>query len=151
MRQVGPNALQLVGDPRRQLNLSGCNRGGERDGNGSRDRRCFGCCRLGRRPPLRVGHHAGLLLPEEINENALRGFMSTHRLPDPDLVIRSGGERRLSDFLLFECSMAELFFSDHMWPEFDESMLDTAFEAYRRRQRRFGRTPEQRAVEQSVG
>lgn len=89
--------------------------------------------------------HAGLLLPEEINERSLRGFMSTHSLPDPDLVIRSGGEKRLSDFLLFECSMAELFFSDSMWPDFDEKLLDAAFQAYGQRQRRFGHTPEQSA------
>ncbi len=87
--------------------------------------------------------HAGLLLPEEIDESAIRGFMTTSALPDPDLVIRTGGEKRLSDFLLFESAMSELFFSNVMWPDFDEEVLDKAIAAYQRRQRRFGRTPEQ--------
>jgi undecaprenyl diphosphate synthase len=89
---------------------------------------------------------AGILLPEEIDERAIRRFMSTGKLPDPDLVIRTGGEKRLSDFLLFEAAMSELFFSDLMWPDFDETVLDAAIEAFGRRQRRFGRTVEQLAV-----
>jgi undecaprenyl diphosphate synthase len=86
---------------------------------------------------------AGLLLPEEVDEKAIRRFMSTCALPDPDLIIRTGGEKRLSDFLLFESAMSELFFCDKMWPDFDETTLDEAISAFRRRQRRFGRTPEQ--------
>jgi undecaprenyl diphosphate synthase len=89
---------------------------------------------------------AGILLPEEIDEKAIRSYMTTCSLPDPDLVIRTGGEKRLSDFLLFESAMSELFFSDVMWPEFDETVLDAAITAYGRRQRRFGRTPEQIAA-----
>jgi undecaprenyl diphosphate synthase len=88
---------------------------------------------------------AGLLLPEEVDERAIRRFLTTSATPDPDLVIRTGGEKRLSDFLLFECAMSELYFSDVMWPDFDEAILDDALAAYRRRQRRFGRTPEQLA------
>jgi undecaprenyl diphosphate synthase len=90
--------------------------------------------------------HAGLLLPEEIDENAIRRFMTTGDMPDPDLVIRTGGEKRLSDFLLFESAMSELFFCSDMWPDFTESTLDAAIASYSRRQRRFGRTPEQTAV-----
>ena len=60
-------------------------------------------------------------------------------------MIRTGGERRLSDFLLFECANAELFFSELMWPEFDEATLDAAITAFGRRQRRFGRTADQLA------
>ncbi|HZO13511.1 MAG TPA: polyprenyl diphosphate synthase [Polyangiaceae bacterium] len=86
---------------------------------------------------------AGILLPEEIDENAIRRFLTTRSTPDPDLVIRTGGEKRLSDFLLFESAMSELFFSDIMWPDFDEQVLDQAMAAFARRQRRFGRTPEQ--------
>jgi undecaprenyl diphosphate synthase len=89
--------------------------------------------------------HAGIMLPEEIDEDSIRSFMTTSKLPDPDLVIRTGGERRLSDFLLFESAMSELFFSDVMWPDFDTAILDEAIAAYGRRQRRFGRTPEQLA------
>jgi undecaprenyl diphosphate synthase len=86
---------------------------------------------------------AGLLLPEEIDERALRSYMTTDRVPDPDLIIRTGGEKRLSDFLMFESANAELFFSEAMWPDFDPSMLDEALAAYARRQRRFGQTAEQ--------
>jgi len=86
---------------------------------------------------------AGMILPEEIDERSIRSFMTTDRIPDPDLIIRTGGEKRLSDFLLFESANAELFFCDAMWPDFDEAMLDDAIAAYARRQRRFGRTAEQ--------
>ena len=90
--------------------------------------------------------HAGMMIPEDIDESMIRSFMTTSSLTDPDLVIRTGGEKRLSDFLLFESAMSELFFSDVMWPEFDEAILDEAIMAYGRRQRRFGRTPEQIAA-----
>jgi undecaprenyl diphosphate synthase len=93
---------------------------------------------------------AGILLPEEIDEKALRSFMTTSDTPDPDLVIRTGGEKRLSDFLLYESAMSELFFCDQMWPDFDAETLDRAIEAYRGRQRRFGRTPEQIAAAAAV-
>jgi undecaprenyl diphosphate synthase len=89
---------------------------------------------------------AGLLLPEEIDESTLRGFMTTEALSDPDLVIRTGGERRLSDFLLFESAYAELFFADVMWPDFDAALLDEAIAAYTKRQRRYGRTTAQLAA-----
>jgi len=63
------------------------------------------------------------------------------------LIIRTGGERRLSDFLLFEAAYAELFFTDVLWPDFTEATLDEALAVYGRRQRRYGRTSEQvRAV-----
>jgi undecaprenyl diphosphate synthase len=88
---------------------------------------------------------AGLLLPEEIDERLLRSQLTTGCIPDADLIIRTGGEKRLSDFLTFESSNAELFFLDAMWPEFDEAMFDQALDAYARRQRRFGRTAEQLA------
>jgi undecaprenyl diphosphate synthase len=88
---------------------------------------------------------AGIMLPEEIDEGAIRSFLTTHHIPDPDLVIRTGGEKRLSDFLLFECANSELFFSELMWPDFNEATLDAAIETYGRRQRRFGRTSEQLA------
>jgi undecaprenyl diphosphate synthase len=62
--------------------------------------------------------------------------------PDVDLLIRSGGERRLSDFLLWECAYAELYFIDKMWPDFGEADLDEALGEFCRRERRFGRLPE---------
>ena len=76
----------------------------------------------------------------EIDEASLRSFLTTSALPDPDLIIRTGGERRLSDFLLFESAYAELFFTETYWPDFTEATLDEALDAYARRQRRYGRT-----------
>jgi undecaprenyl diphosphate synthase len=66
--------------------------------------------------------------------------------PDVDLLIRSGGEKRLSDFLLWECAYAELFFSDLMWPEFSAADLAAAVGEYRRRERRFGALPEMASI-----
>ncbi|MDC3962414.1 di-trans,poly-cis-decaprenylcistransferase [Polyangium jinanense] len=86
---------------------------------------------------------AGLLLPEDIDSQTIRRFLSTSELPDADLVIRTGGEQRLSDFLPFEAAFAELFFTDTLWPDFSEGTLDEALAFYARRQRRFGRTDEQ--------
>ena len=86
---------------------------------------------------------AGLLLAEEIDELLLRQALTTGGLPDADLIIRAGGEKRLSDFLMFESANAELFFIDAVWPEFNETMFEDALKAYARRERRFGRTAEQ--------
>ena len=86
---------------------------------------------------------AGLLLPEDIDALSLRRFLSTSDLPDADLVVRTGGEQRLSDFLPFEAAFAELFFSETLWPDFSEATLDEALAFYGRRQRRFGRTSDQ--------
>jgi len=65
----------------------------------------------------------------------------TSQCTDVDLLIRTGGEKRLSDFLLWECAYAELLFSDRMWPDFDADDLDTALEEFNRRERRFGGVP----------
>jgi len=92
---------------------------------------------------IAVHARAGLLIPEEIDETSLRTFLTTSDLPDPDLVIRTGGEKRLSDFLLFESAYAELFFTETLWPDFSEATLDEAIAAYRRRERRYGKTPDQ--------
>jgi undecaprenyl diphosphate synthase len=89
---------------------------------------------------------AGLVVPEEITERSLRSHLSTSRVPDPDLVIRTGGEKRLSDFLLFEAAYAELFFTDRLWPDFDDETLDEAVRTFARRERRFGKTSEQVAT-----
>jgi undecaprenyl diphosphate synthase len=63
-----------------------------------------------------------------------------------DLLIRTGGEKRLSDFLLWESAYAELHFTDRMWPEFDEADLEAALNDFRRRERRFGAVPERAAL-----
>ena len=76
----------------------------------------------------------------EITEQAVAGRLSTADLPEPDLFIRTGGEIRVSNFLLWQIAYSELFFIDTLWPEFDESCLDEALNSYRGRQRRFGKS-----------
>ena len=80
------------------------------------------------------------LPPTELN---LDRAMALAHVPDPDLFIRTGGEQRLSNFLLWQSAYAELFFSDRLWPEFDEAALDEAIAAFGRRERRFGQTSAQ--------
>ena len=85
----------------------------------------------------------GELLPEQINEELLRNEMTTAHLPDVDLLIRTGGESRLSDFLLFESAYAELHFLPIMWPEFSPQTLMDAVAVFGDKERRFGRTSKQ--------
>ena len=80
---------------------------------------------------------------EPITEASLNAAMSLSAVPDPDLLIRTGGEMRLSNFLLWQAAYSELFFSDKLWPDFDEAALDEAIADYSSRQRRFGKTSEQ--------
>ena len=80
---------------------------------------------------------------EPITEASLHSVMGLAHVPDPDLVIRTGGEMRISNFLLWQAAYSEFFFSDRLWPDFDESVLDEAIGAYSRRERRFGKTSEQ--------
>jgi undecaprenyl diphosphate synthase len=78
-----------------------------------------------------------------ITEATLDRAMAMSHVPDPDLLIRTGGEQRISNFLLWQAAYAELFFSERLWPDFDEAELDSAIAAFGRRERRFGKTPEQ--------
>ena len=94
---------------------------------------------------------AGTIRVEDVDPHRLRSKLSTSELPDPDLLIRTGGEQRLSDFLLFEAADAELYFTDTLWPEFDEKALDRALADYAGRERRFGRTPAQVRAELDPG
>lgn len=80
---------------------------------------------------------------EDIDETALAGQVALAGLPDPDLFIRTGGERRISNFLLWNLAYTELYFCDTLWPDFGEDELVAALEHFRGRQRRFGRTPDQ--------
>jgi undecaprenyl diphosphate synthase len=80
---------------------------------------------------------------EAITEQSLDGAMALAHVSDPDLLIRTGGERRLSNFLLWQAAYSELYFSDRLWPEFDAGALDEALADYAARERRFGKTPEQ--------
>ncbi len=91
----------------------------------------------------------GSLQPQDIRSEDINNALSMPDLPEPDLFIRTGGERRISNFLLWQLAYTELYFTDLLWPEFDAGELDRALDWYANRQRRFGRTGEQ--VEQVKG
>ena len=80
---------------------------------------------------------------EPITEASLSSRLSTFATGDPDLVVRTGGEMRMSNFLLWQAAYSELYFSDVLWPDFDEAALDRAIQAYVSRERRFGMTSAQ--------
>ena len=88
---------------------------------------------------------AGKLQAEEIDEQCFSETLSTTNQPMPDLLIRSGGEQRLSNFLLWQLAYCEIYFTDTLWPDFSATEINTALTEYSRRQRRFGRTPLQAA------
>jgi undecaprenyl diphosphate synthase len=76
-------------------------------------------------------------------ERDLAPYLALSYAPEPDLFIRTGGEQRISNFLIWQLAYTELYFTDTLWPDFDAAALDTAIASYRRRERRFGRTSEQ--------
>jgi undecaprenyl diphosphate synthase len=76
-------------------------------------------------------------------EQDLEPFLSMHYTPEPDLFIRTGGEKRISNFLLWQLAYTELYFTDTLWPDFDDAALRLAIQSYQQRERRFGRTSEQ--------
>jgi undecaprenyl diphosphate synthase len=86
---------------------------------------------------------AGELRADDIDETQLGGQLALAGLPDPDLLIRTGGEQRISNFLLWNLAYTELYFCDALWPDFNERELDAAIEHFGRRQRRFGLVPGQ--------
>ncbi len=83
------------------------------------------------------------IAPHDIDEAAFANALWTNSLPDPDLVIRTSGETRISNFLLWQIAYAELFFTEKTWPEFDKALFNEALSDYARRIRRFGATDEQ--------
>ncbi len=85
----------------------------------------------------------GKLKPEEITEQTITQNLSTGTIPDPDLLIRTGGELRISNFLLWQIAYSELYFCDTYWPDFNEADLHKAIESYQTRQRRYGKTEAQ--------
>ncbi len=89
---------------------------------------------------------AGTLPPAEITEKTIEDHLTTRFMPDPDLLIRTGGECRISNYLLWQCAYTELYFCDTYWPDFDESEFRKAVAAYGARERRFGKTGEQVAT-----
>ena len=82
-------------------------------------------------------------IPDRIGEADLSAFLSMADTPEPDLFIRTGGEQRISNFLLWHLAYTELYFTDTLWPDFDEAAFEAALQSYQQRERRFGRTSEQ--------
>ena len=85
----------------------------------------------------------GKLSVDDIDEKVFENHLYTKDFPPVDLLIRTSGEMRISNFLLWQSAYSEFFFSDRLWPDFDESALDEAIDAFSRRERRFGKTSEQ--------
>jgi len=85
--------------------------------------------------------------PEGYREAHLAPYLSMSYAPEPDLFIRTGGEQRISNFLLWQLAYTEFYFTDELWPDFNAQSLDRAIDSYRNRERRFGRTSEQLAGE----
>ncbi|MDJ0955952.1 MAG: polyprenyl diphosphate synthase [Arenicellales bacterium] len=88
---------------------------------------------------IRVGN----INPDEVVEQDIKARLSTRFLPEPDLFIRTGGEKRISNFLLWQLAYTELYFTDTLWPEFDNEAFDRALRSFTKRQRRFGQTGDQ--------
>lgn len=86
---------------------------------------------------------AGTLRPEAISEQMINDHLTTATIPEPDLFIRTGGEQRVSNFLLWQMAYTEFYFTDTLWPEFDANALNQAIASFSQRERRFGRTSEQ--------
>ena len=85
----------------------------------------------------------GELDPEDVTADMLQAELSLHHLPEPDLLIRTGGEKRVSNFLLWQLAYGEFYFTDSYWPDFDKQALDKAIISFSSRQRRFGKTGDQ--------
>lgn len=85
----------------------------------------------------------GKLMPEEVNEACIERYLDTHDIPDPDLLIRTSGEQRLSNYLLWQLAYTEFYFSDVPWPDFSKQELEKAIEQYNRRDRRYGGVKEE--------
>lgn len=81
---------------------------------------------------------AGKLQPNDVTENTIAGYLDTAGMPDPDLLIRTSGELRLSNFLLWQCAYTELYVTDTYWPDFNKEELIRGIEAYNKRDRRYG-------------
>jgi len=86
---------------------------------------------------------AGELQVEDITESVINDHLTTASLPEPDLFIRSGGEERISNFLLWQLAYTEFYFTDTLWPDFNQNLLADAINSFKSRQRRFGHTGEQ--------
>lgn len=85
----------------------------------------------------------GDLDPQSINSDLISGYLATNQIPDPELMIRTSGEMRISNFLLWQLAYTELYFTDVLWPDFRKTHLEEALETFMKRERRFGKTSEQ--------
>ncbi|MBO4729993.1 MAG: isoprenyl transferase [Bacteroidaceae bacterium] len=85
----------------------------------------------------------GKLMPDDITEQTISNHLTTAFMPDPDLLIRTGGELRLSNYLMWQCAYSELYFCDTYWPDFTEDEMLKAISDYQQRERRYGKTSEQ--------
>ena len=92
----------------------------------------------------------GKLKIEDITEDKINDYLWTNFMPDPDLLIRTGGELRISNYLLWQCAYSEFYFCDSYWPDFSEEELHQAIISYQNRQRRFGKTEAQIEAEEEV-
>ena len=95
---------------------------------------------------LAVDVAAGRVKPEDVTEATVAGYLVTAAMPDPELLIRTSGEQRISNFLLWQLAYTELYITDLLWPDFRRQHFQEAIRAYQRRERRFGKTSEQVAV-----
>jgi undecaprenyl diphosphate synthase len=87
--------------------------------------------------------NSGNITEDQVTEDVFTRHLLTKGLPDPDLLIRTGGELRISNFLLWQCAYTELYFTPTLWPDFNDEAFELAMDAYRSRQRRFGKTSDQ--------
>ena len=90
-----------------------------------------------------LDERASIIAVEDVDDEMMSRHMVTNFMPDPELLIRTGGELRISNYLLWQIAYSELFFCDTYWPDFDEKALHEAIASYQSRQRRFGKTEEQ--------
>ena len=79
---------------------------------------------------------------DDFNEESFKNYLFTKDIPDPELIIRTGGEKRISNFLLWQSAYAELYMTDILWPDFDRTALMDAIADYNKRERRFGKVKE---------
>jgi len=105
------------------------------------------CLSYGGRAEIAAAAESLRLKNESITVDAINNALWTAEMPAPDLIIRTGGEQRVSNFLLWQLAYTELYFTDTLWPDFDEAELHKAFDWFSQRERRFGRTSAQLASE----
>ena len=100
---------------------------------------CIAFCYGGRHELAQAASAAVAAGEKVFADDTLGKYLYTAGIPDPDLLIRTGGEKRLSNFLLYQCAYSELYFCDTLWPDFDKAELTAALEDFSKRKRKFGR------------